>query len=142
MSNKRTSRITASLFLLMLGSPFSLAEEVLYCVDELATGISFHKGEWRERAFVELKRTVKFNDDRSSIKGFDDSVLTCSPVYSYNSADLVCRNPHSTSTLSINVKTMRYEYASTSPFGYQMGESAVPEWDDTSAIYAGTCTTF
>ena len=141
MSNKSTSRITTSLFLLMLVSPFSHTEEVLYCVDELATGINFDKGKWTDMPFVKKKRTVKFNDDRSSLKGLDDRTFTCSPVYPNAAPELlICRTSYNTEILFINVKTMRYEYANMSPFGYQTGDS--PEVKDTSAIYAGTCTTF
>jgi hypothetical protein len=123
----------------MLVSPFSLAEEVLYCVDELSTGTNqSDNGEWSEGSFPLKKRIVNFNDDRSSLKGLaDDEIYTCSTVYlSVRLESLVCRSPNNTDTLLINMETMRYEFAIMSPFGY------ADDGFDNSGIFAGTCTTF
>ena len=129
----------------MIISPLSYAEEVYYCSDELSTGIVFDKGKWLEGSIIRERRTIIFNDDRSSVKGFvkDQSTgtLQCSEVYKLIGilGVLTCINDFQNHVLQINMTTMRYTFSTQAPFSYQKGKN---ESGDPSFISAGTCVGF
>jgi hypothetical protein len=138
------------LLALMIISPLSYAENAYYCTDELSTGIVFDKGKWREGSITKERRTIIFNDDRSSVKGVladggPTETLQCSEVYEklYKLTGipqvLTCIDDVQNHVLQINMKTMRYTLSHQSPFSYQGGvyRDADPSW-----VAAGKCVGF
>jgi len=61
--------LAISVFILF-GSSLANAEQVYYCMDELATGFKkINSSVWKSGAFKEQRHTVKFNDDHTKLIG-------------------------------------------------------------------------
>ena len=72
------------LLLLLLIPNLVLAENVLYCKDEIATGFIKENGSWRTGNFQLLRHTIKFNDDYSALDMGGNpqfSKMTCKRPY-------------------------------------------------------------
>ena len=68
------------LLLLLLIPNLVIAENVLYCQDELVTGIIKKNGVWKTGNFKPLRQTIKFNDDYTKLVGFDET-MNCNQPY-------------------------------------------------------------
>ena len=131
------------LFLFSFGISTSVsAEIVLYCISELATGISKENGIYRTADF-ELKRyTVKFSDDYSEVKGLDiHRIWECkNPFNDKNSNTVVCMSEYNVGESFIyNKKTKRFLHFRGGVFGFIQGNNV---GNDTSTMTAGTCEKF
>jgi len=130
------------LFLFSFGISTSVtAEIVLYCISELATGISKENGIYRTTDFVPKRYTVKFSDDYSRVEGVDtfNLIWECKSV-SYMTVDgvtVVCSTMNYPSeTFTYNKKTKRFLHFTGARFGF------LDNRPDSNAIYAGTCEKF
>ena len=69
------------------------AETVLYCQDELATGIIKKDGRWTEAKFALRRHTVKFDEEKMTLVGVGSFPMECKlafPVILRN--DVYCSN--------------------------------------------------
>ena len=47
----------------------SYGDKVLYCSDEIVSGISFDNGEWKSQGYKPARVSIRFNDDYSQVNG-------------------------------------------------------------------------
>ena len=127
------------LLILLLIPNLVMAENVMYCQDELATGIVKENGVWITNNFNLERYTIKFNDDYTKLEGLAFP-YKCSQIFgaSNDQARLIsCRSIVGTSdTFIFNKLSKRYQYYSMSPFSF------VENGPDTSNFSAGTCEAF
>ena len=132
-------RLLFCLLLLMAQPVASAADQVLYCVDELATGFVKKDGEYIEGSFKRLKRTVKVLGEYTGVV-LDKTRFNCSEsmfikgVFGCSPAVLPLPNPDW--SFRVNSKTLRYVYIISS------GEGVLSGGEDTDTIVTGTCTKF
>ena len=127
------------LLLLLLTPNLLMAENVIYCQDELATGISKDHHGVMKTIDLELKRyAIKFNDDYTKLDGLPAFYpMPCSKPYTIDPDYIACvhsRGSHETFTY--NKLTKRFLYSNTKVDGY------VDNGYDTNFLRAGTCETF
>ena len=123
----------------LLASNNLMAETVLYCQSELATGAIKKNGSWKTANFKSERYTIKFNKDYSKLDGLDTNLsYSCSPAYSHRPDSLACLSGFSNGESFIfNKKTKRFTFSSPSPAsGYAADGS------DTPVMYFGTCKKF
>ena len=123
----------------LLGGP-ALAETVLYCQSELATGFKKKNGVWKTVKFKEYRWTVKFNKDFSQLFGLDKrKPYLCNWAYDDKSlGTVVCLSSYNNGENFIyNVKKERFLQTRISAgAGYDI------DGTDTEALLAGTCKKF
>ena len=125
------------LLLLLLIPNLVMAENVLYCQDELHTGFSNENGVWKETTFKKLRHTIKFNDDYTFLEGVSYRPMSCSKPFDHKSDYIACVNSlGSHETFSYNTLTKRFLYSNISSGGYAANGA------DTESLSAGTCETF
>jgi len=135
--------LAISVFILF-GSSLANAEQVYYCMDELATGFKkINSSVWKSGAFKEQRHTVKFNDDHTKLIGLSGKLAwDCKTPWiglSKHSTERVCYPPsHNGELFQFNFKTLRFLYVNTPITGYvhNYGNS------DSNAIEVGTCQKF
>lgn len=117
-------RLLFCLLLLMAQPVSASADQVLYCVDELATGFFKKDGEYIEGSFKREKRTVKVLGEYTGVI-LDNTRFNCSEsmfikgVFGCGPAVLP---PHSPSlSFRVNSKTLRYVYIISSGEGVLSG---------------------
>jgi len=122
----------------LLITTLAKAETVLYCQDELATGLAEKDGSWITGNFELEHHTVKFNDDFTRVEGLTLRPMECKAPFPAQYPDLVnCINLNgSYETFNYDKKLRRYTFSAVSSIGYVLG-GAVP---DTETLHAGTCT--
>ena len=70
------------LLLLLLLPNLVMAENVIYCEDELATGISKDHRVWKTIELELERHTIKFNDDYTKLEGLSAFYpMSCSNPY-------------------------------------------------------------
>ena len=101
------------LLILLLIPNLVMAENVMYCQDELATGILKENGVWKTRNFKLERYTIKFNDDYTKLEGLD-YLYKCSPIFGASDDKervISCRRIVGTSnTFIFNKLSKRYQY--------------------------------
>ena len=132
------------LLLLLLIPNLVMAEKVLYCQEELSTGIIKKNGVWKTTTFEKLRHTIKFNDDYTRLEGISYNPMSCSKPYKAleeqnlrDSDYIACvhsRGSHETFTY--DKRTKRFLYSNLSSRGY------VVNGTDTENLSAGTCEAF
>ena len=112
------------------------AETVLYCQDELATGIIKEDGTWRPGIFSPARYTVKF-DEKNMTLLMDEEKFSCSARWLTNPDIIRCEEEMAADIHFVfNKKTLRYSM-------YRMFSSAwVIDGNDTSKTAHGTCQKF
>jgi len=117
----------------------AMAETVLYCQSELATGISKSSGTWKEGSFKKERFTIKFYDDYSRLKGLDPSPgMECRASFTSSPHLIFCVDrKYNHSTFRYNKKTKRFVHY-FNPFEGYVGKDDI----DNDIIYAGTCKIF
>ena len=134
------------LFLLLLLIPnLVMAENVLYCQDELVTGISKDHGVWKTIDLELERHTIKFNDDYTKLDGLTFWPMSCSNPYkaleeqSLSDSDYIAcvhlRGSHETFTY--DKRTKRYLYSNTKVNGYVGNDNGYA-----NSLRAGTCEAF
>mgnify|MGYP006120132811 CR=1 FL=1 len=124
------------LLLLLLIPNLVMAENVMYCQDELATGIVKKNGVWKSGNFILERHTIKFNDDYTKSDGFNKT-MNCNTPYGLIDKDLIfCISEFQNTTFVYNKITMRYTYSIISQFSY------IKNAKDTSSLGAGSCEAF
>ena len=127
------------------------AETVLYCSDELATGLNREAGTWEEASFKLLRRTLKITGEFDKIL-FEGHVYDCSPAYddTYKAQFVTCFHTAFLSDgkvfdigglpklFAFNTQTMRYTFLNGKTSAY-IGDG--PDVD-TDSFYAGKCEKF
>lgn len=124
----------------LLASNNLMAETVLYCQSELATGAIKENGSWRTAAFTLERYTIKFNKDYSKLYGLDTSrSFSCSPAYSHKPDSLACLSGYSNGESFIfNKKTKRFTFSQpAAASGYDSDDST-----STPFMSFGTCQKF
>ncbi len=136
-----------ALFLVLFAASPAWADKVLYCQDELATGIIYKDGSWKRSFFSPERYTVKVkgNFERLEISGQNYNYFECSKTVAENVKSCVARSKTNSSILGgfsflINTKSLRFNFARMSSHGYVAGADRVGA--DTSIVTAGTCTEF
>ena len=131
--------LAISVFLLF-GSSFANAEQVYYCLDELATGF-IKDGVWQSGEFKQQRHTIKFNDDHTELTGLGGkSAWKCKKAYrDYSKTERVCYPTyHNGELFQFDIKTLRYLYSNTPITGYVRNYRD----SDTNVIEVGTCQKF
>ena len=123
------------LLLLLLIPNFVLAENVLYCKDEIATGFSKENGRWITGNFVLLRHTIKFNDDYTALD-MGEVRMTCRRPMSWKPEHIVCSDILGFEHFSYNQDTKRYVKTIQGSGGY------VLDGPDTDTMQAGSCEKF
>lgn len=124
----------------LLITTLAKAETILYCQDELATGLIKKNGSWETGSFNLDRYTVKFNDDYSRAEGLTATPMECTAPFPYQYPDLVnCVHSYgSYQTFNYDKKKRRYTFSGISSFGYILDDGT----PDTETLSAGTCETF
>jgi len=126
------------LLLLLLLPNLVMAENVIYCEDELATGISEDHGVWKASDLELERHTIKFNDDYTKLDGLAGFYpMSCSKPYTIDPDYIACvHSKGSHETFTYNKLTKRFLYSHTKVDGY------VDNGYDTNFLRAGTCEAF
>ena len=138
---------TVAIILVLLCTPFSSlagAEDgVLFCLDELGTGINKVEDGYEVFGFKPMRFTVKLNGTTSMEMSQTQDVVGgeffCSqgknttgtyPITCHHSAD------YDTSTFTIDTASGRYVRTQVTAFGYVANKT------DSDVLYVGTCQSF
>jgi hypothetical protein len=122
-------------FGILIATP-TRAETVLYCQNELATGIAKKNGSWETGSFPLSRYTIKFNDDFSRLNGLAFGTSECSAPFPSTKPDLLhCRSEYGLETFVYHKQKKRYTW-------FTMAIAYASEGSDTSSIEAGTCESF
>lgn len=134
---QKTISKTAMVVFTMLFAQTAIANDVLYCTSELATGIVKKKGSWVESSFKPERFTIKFADDFSSVNHphLDGTVMDCKVLYP-PFPELINCSDRVGGVLNFNKENTRFVYFAGSLFGY------LSDLSDTNTLYAGTCEKF
>ena len=126
------------LLLLFLIPNLVMAENVIYCEDELVTGISKDHGVWKTIDLELERHSIKFNDDYTKLDGLPGFYpMSCSKPYSIDSNYIACvHSMGSHETFTFNKLTKRFLYSNTKVDGY------VDNGYDINFLRAGTCEAF
>ncbi len=138
---------------LVLGATPALAEQVLYCQDELATGMIHKNGKWETGKFKPQRHTIKVFGDFLGIElsgsHFKNQYFECSTPNSKKltqSRICIAKNKFDNSIGSyfffIDMKSLRYSSVFVSSGGYIESFIAPGNNPDTDSLHAGTCTKF
>ena len=129
----------AIIFSLLFATP-AWAELVLYCQDELATGVLKKNGRWQEASFEKKRHTVKFDEKNMTVSGLGRYAMKCEVRYPIQAPDEVyCITPVTVpDVFSFSTKSLRYSYYQTSGTGW----IANLDKPDTNVMYHGTCQKF
>ena len=116
----------------------SFGETVLYCQEELTTGLDKINGTWKTSNFNTSRHTIKFSDDYYKLTGLTKKNWDCQDAYfdkTYNA--ITCTSPyHDGGSFTYNKETKRFMIINSTVFGYLNNGS------DNSTISAGTCQKF
>ena len=135
------------ILLLFLIPNLVMAENVLYCQDELSMGLIKKNEVWNTVTFKLERHTYKFNDDYTKIDGvgrpmncyqpFPNNifVITCSTFNQDSYADTNNRNNRDY-TFVFDKSSKRYTVSIISSSGYGN------YWEDISSLTTGTCEKF
>ena len=132
------------ILLLLLIPNLVMAENILYCQDELSTGLIKKNGVWNTINFKLERHTYKFNDDYTKIDGVGRP-MNCYQPFPNNIFVITCSSFNQDSYQDANYRdytfvfdklTKRYTVSIISAFGY------VNNSEDTSSLIAGTCEKF
>ena len=134
-------RFLFSLVFLTGLSSGALAQNVLYCKSELATGFMAENGIWREGSFVRERFTIKFNRTFTTMHGLDKQgrpPYRCSWAFREEKwGTLLCLSSYENGEAFLyNTEQKRFIFVSAGIGGYTMNGT------DTDVFYAGTCTDF
>ena len=113
------------------------ADTVLYCISELATGISKEEDTWTAGNFVSKRFTLRFNKDFSVLEGAAIDPLKCTKPFSHKPDIIACidyRFPYQPFLYEKAKK--RFVFSQNSSGGY------IDNGADTDSMYAGTCQNF
>ena len=112
------------------------AEMVLYCQDELATGIFKEKGSWRSGHFITERHTVKFDEKKMTLL-IKVEKFSCSAGEGIFPDSIRCVSDRNADFhFLFNKKTLRYSM-------YRMFETSwVADGTDTTWSSHGTCQKF
>lgn len=133
------------LLLILLIPNLVMAENVIYCQDELATGISKDHGVWKTIELELERHTIKFNDDYTKLEGLSAfHPMSCSNPYKaleeMNLSDfdyIACvHSMGSHETFTYDKRAKRFLYSNTKVDGY------VDNGYYTNFLRAGTCEAF
>jgi len=129
------------LLLLLLIPNLVMADKVLYCQDELATGIIKRNGVWETSRFQLERYTIKFNDDYTELDGFDNvtapnETFNCNTPYLKKNMIKCTSSSFQDVTFIFDKITKRYTFSFITPFSY------IENGSDTSSLSAGTCKAF
>ena len=120
------------LFVPMNGS--AKADEVLYCVSKLATGIKEHAGFWDEKSFVKERFTIKVINDFEKVYADIFGLSPCRTAKEYVFADRFICNGEYGDTFIYDKSSKRFVYARIGIKTYIQRSAGI--------IYAGTCEKF
>lgn len=114
-----------------------VADTVLYCQSELATGFMNKGTGWVERSFDKERFTVKFNDDFTTLEGFAYGPMDCKMNFpDFLPTQLQCLEKKGGMSVLYDKTTKRFIFSSISIAGY------VNLSRDSDNLFAGTCTKF
>jgi len=118
-----------------------IAENAIYCADELATGIlkDYEKGRyvWQTTNFKLARHTIKFNDDYTKLDGLSFYPMSCSKPYSIDPDYIACvHSMGGHETFTYNKRTKRFLYSNTDVDGY------VDDEYSRNSLRAGICEAF
>lgn len=145
------SLLSAAFLYCLLALPSS-AENVFYCVEELATGFVKENGKWQESSFVKYRFSIKFDDGYSYVDGFDQRLglnihqkWPCHVAYNI-SHPIVCNPPFPFNielSFRFDKSTQRFIRILSGRYGF-IHKSATDKdaYSDTDAISAGVCQKF
>ena len=125
----------AIIFSLLFVTP-ACAETVLYCQDELATGIGKENGSWKTGDFKLKRYTVKFDEKKMTLL-LDNERFSCAPKWALYPDRIRCETEmFADFHFVFNKKTMRYSI-------YRMFATAwIDDGNDTTMMSHGTCQKF
>ena len=131
--------------LVLLLTPFIVAEaakaeQILYCVSELATGFFKDEGVWRTAEFKGKRFTMKVGGDFETVT-IDDESYSCYGNREFEGYfPIICNSdlPYSSRSLNIDKYSLRFVYSDVSIGGY----ASTGNESDTDDLHAGKCETF
>ena len=123
--------------LILLIPSAASAETVLYCKDELATGINKNNNNYESGRFALNRYTIKFNSNFTSVSGLPGGNMGCHKAYFSENIDpsVVC-TVKSGYTFIFNPQTNRFHFSQVSSSGF------IDYGDYTSHISVGSCEKF
>lgn len=127
----------AIIFSLLFVTP-AWAELVLYCQDELATGIYKEKESWKTSHFEPTRHTVKFDDQKMTLSGLGWQ-LKCRMRESAIPEIIYCDGKKGELLFHFNKKSLKYSLYHVGSMGY------IFEWNYISpdiTMSHGTCQKF
>ena len=124
----------AIIFSLLFVTP-AWAEIVLYCQDELATGIFKEKGNWKTGTFKLERYTLKFDEQKMTLSGFT-RLMKCERPYTSFSDLFYCRDHAGDTLFHFDKNSLRYALHDMSPGSWPLNRN------DTDGIFYGTCQKF
>ena len=126
------------LLLILLIPNLVMAEKVLYCQEELNTGLIKKKGVWKTGNFKRERYTIKFNDYYTILDGISLTPMSCSKPYKHADPEYIAcvHSKGSHETFAYNKLTKRFIFSKTSAGGYVANEQ------DTENLSVGTCEAF
>ena len=129
-------KYTYLMSLILLIPSAATAETVLYCKDEIATGINKNNNNYESVRFALNRYTIKFNSNFTSVSGLKRGNMKCHKPYPADiDPSVVCRmNPGY--TFIFNPQTNRFHFSHVSSSGF------IDYSDDTSHISVGSCEKF
>ena len=148
----------AIIFSLLFARP-AWAETVLYCQEELATGILKKNGRWQEANFKLRRHTVKFDEKNMTLGGLIEKIewlpdnkssvmvndpLICERPWATldeikKDRDLIkCVSRYGDHIFDFDKKTLRYSYYTPNFYSWILGGTT----PDTNVMNHGTCQKF
>ena len=128
-------KYTYLMLLILLIPSAAYAETVLYCQDEIATGIMKQNNTFVQVRFKLRRHTIKFNSDFTEVSGLGDTFLCSQPYPDGINPGVVC-NEKVGSTFMFNPQTNRYHYSQVWINGF------IDYGNDSSHISVGSCEKF
>jgi len=126
------------LLILFLIPNLLMAENVLYCQEELGTGLIKKNGVWKTANFKLERHTIKFNADYTKLDGLTFYPMSCSKPYKHADPEYIAcvHSKGSHETFAYNKLTKRFIFSMTSAGGYVSNEQ------DSENLSAGSCEAF
>ena len=121
----------------------SYGDKVLYCTDDIVSGIGFVNGEWKSEGYKSSRVSIRFNDDYSQVSGLklleSDGYWDCKDTYSNPSLKtIVCFSPYDNGGIFLYHKDKkRYLYSLNLADAYVDDNRKYNDY-----IKAGTCEDF
>jgi hypothetical protein len=128
-------KYTYLMSLILLTPSVAYAETILYCQDEIATGIMKQNNTFVQGRFNLQRYTIKFNSNFTEVSGLGKTFLCSQPYSTDINPSVVCK-ASTGNTFIFNPQTNRYHYSHVWMNGF------IDYSVDSSHISVGSCEKF